>query len=241
MQSAIELSDTVKPSSGFVSVLSRDLELLIDVGLALRSVPEDEIERWLIGENSLIKPDNPHKVEVKYHGQPVIGIMKEYDVAALSGERYRLAVHPKKLRGIQSNDVRVKFGRTYSVGENSVHGTLDKHEDKSVLYLLPLVARLPLKDISYEKVREFFEKNNGFVDDIRRSDMTSFRDSYMQKRLSDPFEPLVFSNEKGERVKPKLRTIVEPVWFDVYVNVYNVSHKKEVKVELEVVMPNKAA
>lgn len=201
------VSETTKQ----VSELS-DLELLLDVGFALRSIPEEEIPRWLSGNDCLLR-NLPHKDKIKYQGQPVFGMTKEYDVSAASGQPYRLVVHPEKTLGVQNSAVRVKFSKTYEVGENKDLGS-HVEAKKNVLYLLPLVAQLPLKDISYEKVRDFFEKNNGFVYDTARPEMSQFRDSYQQKR-------------DGENV-----------WMDVYVTIHNLKDRK-VKVDLEVVVPKK--
>lgn len=201
------VSEAVKQISEF-----SDLELLLDVGFALRSIPEEEIPRWLSGNDCLLK-DLPHKDKVKYQGQPVLGMTKEYEVSASSGQPYRLVVHPERTLGVQNSAVRVKFSKTYDVGENKELGSLVEAK-KNVLYLLPLVAQLPLKDISYEKVREFFEKNNGFVYDTARPEISQFRDTYQQKRDG------------------------ELIWMDVYVSIHNLKDRK-VKVDLEVVVPKK--
>lgn len=261
-----ELSEAVKTAQAppYVGELGRDLEFLLDVAFELRSVPEDEMERWLKGENCIVRPDNPHKKEVQYFGQPVQSIVKEYEVGSLSGEKYRLVVHPKKLNGVVSNNVRVKFTKTYAVGENPEPGILIRSDDakkdllkKNVLYLLPLAARLPLREIDYEAVKSFLIKYNGFGPIIVRPEVTQLRDSYVQKRPVAKYAPLLLENERGEIVKPARRPATEPVWMDVYLTVHDITKSCQVydpgrpnhgamrldhtavRLELEVVIPEK--
>jgi hypothetical protein len=226
-----ELSDAVEQKTE--QILSKDLECLLDVGFALRSVPEDEMVRWLKGEDILVRPERPCKNEVRYTGQPVFGITKEYDVVASSGLAYRFVVHPRTVHGINSNEVKVKFSKAYAVGENPDPGELVKPASKDVFYLLPLVAKLPLKDISYKQVAEFLEKHNGFVYDVRRPEVARFYDSYVQVRFIDSEDPLV---SKSSQTRVHWRA--EKVWMDVYLSVYNVK-QNEVRLDLELVIPKK--
>jgi hypothetical protein len=229
MQELSDVSGAVKQISEF-----SDLELLLDLGFALRSVPQDELVPWLEG-NGLVNVERKHRDRVKYIGQPINSTTKEFDVE-INERKYRLSVHPNRDQGIVSNDVRVKFSKSYTVGENSDIGDLTKSAEKNALYLLPLVTRLPLKDISYESVREFFEKNNGFKYEIQGAELVQFSDLYCQERPSD-CKQLVLRDEHGKRYKPKMAR-TEKVWMDVYVSIHNIKGK-EVKVELEVAIPKK--
>ncbi len=210
-----EVSETARQTS----FLQKGLEQLLDVGFEARSVPQDEMARWC-ANSSLINVNRPHENEIIYVGQPVSGMTKEFEFQTLSGEKYRIVMHPNWSRGVVSNDVKVKFSKTYEVGENKDIGDLTKSDDKNVLYLLPLVAKLPVKNITYESVREFFEKNNGFVYDMKRSETSQFRDEYKQNRA-----------------QPKDH-LAETPWLDVYVTIQDIKGKS-VKVDLEVAIPKK--
>ncbi len=224
-----DVSRAVKQISGF-----NDLELLLDLGFGLRSVPQDELVSWLEG-NSPLNVERKHGDRVKYIGQPINRMTKEFEVE-IDARKYLLSVHPKRDQGIVSNEVKVKFSKTYAVGENTDIGDLTKPKEKDVLYLLPLVARLPVKKISFESVGNFFKNSNGFDYNTPSSDAVQFQDLYCQERPSDG-EQLILRDERGKLYKPKMAR-TEKVWMDVYVSVHNIKDK-EVKVELEVAIPKK--
>lgn len=224
-----DVSGAVKQISGF-----SDLELLLDLGFALRSVPQDELVRWLEG-NSLVNVERKHGDKIKYVGQSLNSITKEFEVE-INARKYRLSVHPKREQGLVSNDVTVKFSKTYEVGENTDIGDLTKSAEKNALYLLPLVARLPLKNISFDSVKDFFEKNNGFVYNTQSNEAVQFRDSYCQERPSDG-EQLILRDEHGKLYKPKMAR-TEKVWMDVYITIKNINGKS-VGIDLEVAVPKK--
>ncbi|MEM3154611.1 MAG: hypothetical protein QW165_03555 [Candidatus Woesearchaeota archaeon] len=221
-------------SEAALSSLQSGLEKILDVAFDLRSVPEDEIPRWLAG--SSIVNERRHLGSVKYCGQPVHGIVKEYAMQ-VSGEQYRLVVHPCVQCRVVTNEVKVRFTRTYAVGKNQYAGEPAKIEGKNVLYLLPLVAKLPVSNISFDSVQEFFEKNNGFVHDYMRFEMTRFRDVYKQTRRCAPAEPIELRDASGKIVSQKLQQ-TEEVLMDVYVTVHRQQDRK-VKVDLEIHVPRK--
>ncbi len=206
--------------SSYIAELDNDLEKLVAVGLALRSIPEDEMVRWLkdVEGRCLVRPAHPHPKEIAYSGQPVHGLTKEYEVLGPSGRAYRFVVHPQKKLGIPINDVSLKFSKTYEVGDNPVKGEIVGSNDHKVLYLLPLLDRLPVDKIDYEVIRDFLFRHNGFTCDVRRPEVTKFRDLYKAK-LPDGREES----------------------FEVYVAVHNVREPngREIKLDLEVAMPKK--
>jgi len=208
----------------YVNLLSHDLELLLDLGFALRSIPQDEIVRWFEG-NSLVTVKRPHKRKVKYAGQQVNGITKEYKVE-IDSRQYSFVVHPEWDKRVVSNDVKVKFTKTYAEGANPERGIRMKSDDHNVLYLLPMIDRLPLRLVSYHFVNCLFKKINGWQPKMLRPEQTQFCDNYVQKRGETGFEQPFEAGQNN--------------WMDVAVNVYNVEKpRKEVRIGLEVAIPKK--
>jgi len=195
----------------YVDALAKDLELLLDVAFALRSASEglgaeDGIARWLSGkEGELARPPRPHLDTVTYAGKPLEGMVKEYEVIAPSGEHYRFVVHPEVKHGITANRVSIKAWQTYEVGTNPEPGVLLDSSNHQVLYLLPLIKRLPIpaEQVTFRGVNDFLEKHNGFKYDTMRPEKTVFRDVYHQDRNGSGTEqPLQFQKRESWMQEP---------------------------------------
>jgi len=239
---------TAKPEDipAYVTELAQDLELLLDVGHALRSVTQNEMETWLEGKNRAIPPKHPHPGKVQLVGQPVFGQVREYVVRAPSGTQYSFVIELRRLGWIDSHIVKVKYTKTYKEGENPDRGILIDSTDHSVLYLLPLIARLPLEKITPRAVNDFLERHNGFKHDVMRPEMCRYQDVYEQMRSDDSgAKPIHLENPWNSPTPTfykKFNPYVKmPVKMDTFVTVHNDQKPSgnEVRIELEVAIPTK--
>jgi len=243
-----ELSDVVAEvkTPSYLDVLAKDLNALLEVGYALRSVPEDELIRWLEGKECWgAREKHPLPESVTYVGQPTIGLTKEYEALGPSGQHYRFVVTPKHTKGICNNEVRVKFVKEYPAGQNGNIGDLVSSKDHNVLYLLPLVSRLPVKDISYNSVVDFLEKHNGFRIVSNSMESAAFQDMYNHERKtvydSEPLK-LKMPDGKVKQVSPdRGAEIKTEIKMDVLVMVNKVARPnyRGVGISLEVFLPEK--
>jgi hypothetical protein len=243
-----ELSDIVAEvkTPSYLDVLAKDLNALLEVGYALRSVPEDELVRWLDGKECWgMREKHPLPESVKYVGQPTIGLTKEYETIGPSGQHYRFVVTPKHTKGICNNEVRVKFFKEYPDGQNGNIGELVSSKDHNVLYLLPLISRLPIKEISYKAVVDFLEKHNGFRIMSNSMETAAFQDSYKHEIVeiynSEPLK-LKFPDGNVKQVSPNRGAeIKKTVDMDVLVVVNKVARPKYhgIGIALEVILPEK--
>src|SRR3989344_7511425 len=158
----------LKPQTPLAQNLAKDLDCLLDMAFSLRSIASGDIESWLSGTNDLLKPKNKHTNDVEYLGQPTEGLEKHYELRAPSGQTYRFLITPKEEQCVSNNTVIVRHSKTYPEGPNTP-GEKTTSKDKSVLYLLPWVAALPINHVTYEATREFFANNNGFDVRLRQS------------------------------------------------------------------------
>lgn len=154
-----------------------ELSDILDVAYALRSIEQDQIERWLLGQNELLRPKLPHPGLVESVRLPVLGVEKHYEVTTSEKEQYTFIVAPGEDEGVTSNKVALRASRTYPEGTRQ-SGPWAKSDQHEIMYLLPWIKDLPLSNVTYENVREFFANNNGFETEVRRSELSVFYDQY---------------------------------------------------------------
>ncbi len=179
-----ELSDlaTESKADSSTEVLERDLACLLEVGYALRSVPENDIDWWMNGQERCGVVARPRKKEVVLLRQP--NVSNEYEVVAPSGEVYTLVVEPNAQPeyGIRvpRNKVTIRYSRRYSEGPNTLVGPAPPNEHKlsallQVIRTLPseyvalnkefVPERVPLKVISFDNLVGLVKAYNGFRTD----------------------------------------------------------------------------
>jgi len=239
-QAQSEAPETVEHPP-YVAELGEDLGYLIEMGHVLVSVPARDITPWFEGHRNRVLTDTPNLYDglVKLVNEEsgtekdTDETTKEYEVKAPSGTSYTFVVKTRVKHQITANEVKIRFTKIYNPGVNPQKGVLVGSSDHDVLYLLPLIARLPLDNISYDAVVDFLEKHNGFKYSIRRPDSAQFQDQYKYERR---VQKLSASNPsyKGAMI------IKNPVSssHDVYVNVEKLEDGR-VKLELEVAIPKK--
>lgn len=241
-----DITDTVtkRPETpAYVEDLSRDLGLLLDLGYALRTVREDELMRWLQGRECLgSRHQNPHPDKVRYVGQPGVGLTKEFEMTAPSATNYRLVATPTPndlLPHVPRNKVAIAFTKLYADGPNPDLGELVGSKDHAVLYLLPLVAHLPVPDISYDAVLQFFREHNGFEETVT-PDLRKFHDIYTHTHAPlDVTKPLMLWAPGGRQIVSPAYRADGPVTdnLNVYVTVRRVEPRKAVEITLEIMLP----
>ncbi len=180
-----EISELVTESEtgSRTAVLERDLTCLLEVGYALRSVPESDIELWVKGQERCGAPPRPHKQEVTLlRDRPVE--TNKYEVVVPSGEIYTLVVEPivKPDAGVRihNNKVTIRFSKKYFEGPNSSVSPAPPNEHR-LSALLQVIGNLPseyasldrdnktklvpLKFVSFDNVVELVKAYNGFRTD----------------------------------------------------------------------------
>jgi hypothetical protein len=177
LEKAVEQAETEKELPPYVAELATDLDLLIEIGSALRSLPERDMVPWFEGHRDDLTPNN-YRSEVRLVRSETSVTTKKFEVEAPSGTSYTLVVEPAIEDMINYNKVKIQLTREYKAGPNEQQGVLIKPAEHKVAYLLPLVARLPLKTITYDALIEFLREHNGFEEPERTLERTKFTDWY---------------------------------------------------------------
>ena len=177
-----ELSDlaTESENGSRTAVIERDLACLLEVGYALRSVPESDIELWIKGRERCGVPPRPCKQEVMLLRDPVE--TNNYEVVVPSGKIYTLVVEPivrpDACVRIHNNKVTIRFSKKYFEGPNSSVSPAPPNEHRlsaliQVIDNLPFeyasldnaTKLVPLKQVSFDNLVELVKAYNGFRTD----------------------------------------------------------------------------